>query len=90
MNEKGSLPIKQFTSIEKHNAGILYLLELASSLSVLLLAFVLIASMANVLTRSSVLTDNLIMQRIWACPQYIAIDASGVGTLSYERQAGAA
>ena len=73
--------MKQFTSIEKLDTGILYLLELASSLSVLLLAFGLIASMANVLTKGSVLTDNLIMQRVWAWTQCIAIDASVAGTI---------
>ena len=73
--------MKQFTSIEKLDTGILYILELASSLSVLLLAFGLIASMANVLTKGSVLTDNLIMQRIWAWTQCIAIDASVAGTI---------
>jgi len=44
--------MKQFTTIEKLDTGILYPLELASSLSVLLLAFGLIASMANVLTEN--------------------------------------
>ncbi len=73
--------MKQFTTIEKLDTAILYLLELASSLSVLLLAFGLIASMANVLTKGSVLTDNLFMQRIWAWTQCIAIDASVAGTI---------
>src|SRR5437660_4738726 len=73
--------MKQFPSIEKLDTGILYVLELAASLSVLLLAFGLIASMANVLTKGSVLTDNLIMQRIWAWTQCIAIDASVAGTI---------
>src|SRR5215467_633601 len=73
--------MKQFSSIEKLDTGILYALELASSLSVLLLAFGLIASMANVLTKGSVLTDNLIMQRICAWTQCIAIDASVAGTI---------
>jgi hypothetical protein len=73
--------MKHFTSIEKLDTGILYILELAASLSVLLLAFGLIASMANVLTKGSVLTDNLIMQRIWAWTQCIAIDASVAGTI---------
>jgi hypothetical protein len=58
--------MKQFKSIEQLDTGILYALELVSSLSVLLLAFGLIASMANVLTKGSVLTDNILMQRIWA------------------------
>src|SRR5947207_5124201 len=73
--------MKQFPSIQKLDTGILYTLELASSISVLLLAFGLIASMANVLTKGSVLSDNLIMQRIWAWTQCIAIDASVAGAI---------
>jgi hypothetical protein len=53
--------MKQFTSIEKLDTAILYSLELTSSLSILFLAFGLIASMANVLTKGSVLTGNLAM-----------------------------
>ncbi len=63
--------MKQFRSIEKIDTAILYTLELTSSISVLLLAFGLIASMANVLTQGSVLTDNLLMQRVWAWTQCI-------------------
>src|SRR5260370_42625453 len=73
--------MKQFSSIEKIDTGILYALELTSSISVLLLAFGLIASMANVLTKGGVLTDNLFMQRVWAWTQCIAIDASVAGTI---------
>jgi hypothetical protein len=73
--------MKQFTSIDKIDMAILYALELTSSLSILLLAFGLIASMANVLTEGSVLTDNLFMQRVWAWTQCIAIDASVAGTI---------
>src|SRR5712692_10470629 len=73
--------MKHFHTIEKLDTGILYLLELTSSLSVLLLAFGLIASMANVLTKGSVLTDDLFMQRVWAWTQCIAIDASVAGTI---------
>src|SRR5436305_15045987 len=73
--------MKQFHSIEKLDTAILYALELASSLSILLLAFGLIASMANVLTKGSVLTDNVFMQRVWAWTQCIAIDASDAGTI---------
>jgi len=73
--------MRQFHSIEQLDTGILYLLELASSLSVLLLAFGLIASMANVLTKGSALTENLLMQRVWAWTQCIAIDASVAGTI---------
>ena len=47
--------MNQFLSIHKLDQAILYNLEFASSLSVLLLAFGLIASVANILTKSSVL-----------------------------------
>lgn len=73
--------MKQFHTIEKLDTGILYALELASSISVLLLAFGLIASMANVLTQGSVLTDSAVMRQIWAWTQCIAIDASVAGTI---------
>ena len=73
--------MKQFQSIEKLDTAILYALELASSVSVLLLTFGLIASMANVLTKGSVLTGNPIMQRIWAWTQCVAIEASVSGTI---------
>ncbi len=73
--------MKQFATIQKIDTGIPYVLELASSISVLLLAFGLIASMANVLTQGSVLTDSLFMQRLWAWTQCIAIDASVAGTI---------
>ena len=73
--------MKQFATIEKLDTGILYCLELAASISVLLLAFGLIASMANVLTKGAVLTDHLWMQEIWAWTQCIAIDASVAGTI---------
>jgi hypothetical protein len=70
-----------FVSIEKLDIAILYLFELLSSVAILLLAFGLIASMANVLTEGSVLSDNLTMQRIWAWTQCVAIDASVAGTI---------
>src|SRR5713226_8771139 len=73
--------MQHFKTIEKLDTAILYILELASSLSIILLAFGLIASMANVLTKGSVLTDNLMMQRIWAWTQCVAIDASVAGTI---------
>src|SRR5437764_5041737 len=79
--------MKQFTTIQKLDTGILYCLELASSISIILLAFGLIASMANVLTKGSVLTDNLFMQRVWAWTQCIAIDASVAGTILRTLQA---
>src|SRR5260370_31867655 len=73
--------MKQFASIEKLDRSILYALELASSVSILLLAFGLIASMANVLTKGAVLSDNLVMQRIWAITQCCGIDACLAGTI---------
>src|SRR5260370_19419118 len=73
--------MKQFKSIEKLDTAILYTLELASSLSVLLLAFGLIASMANVLTNGAILTVNTTMQEIWSITQCLAVDASIPGTI---------
>src|SRR5713226_775971 len=73
--------MNQFPSIRKLDQAILYSLELASSLSVILLAFGLIASMANVLTKGGVLSDSPVMQSIWAWTQCIAIDASVAGTI---------
>lgn len=73
--------VKQFPSIEKLDTGILYILELASSLSVILLALGLITSMANVLTAGSVLTGNPFMEEAWAWVQCAAIDLSVPGTI---------
>src|SRR5579883_419903 len=70
-----------FPSIEKLDTAILYIFELISSVAILLLAFGLIASMANVLTEGSVLSDNVTMQRVWAWTQCVAIDASVAGTI---------
>jgi hypothetical protein len=67
--------------MRKLDQAILYALELASSVSVLLLAFGLTASMTNVLTKGSVLSDNPLMQRVWAWTQCIAIDASVAETI---------
>ena len=50
--------MKRFHTVEKRDAGLVYALELASSIRVLLLAFSLMTSMANVLTIGSVLTDH--------------------------------
>ena len=80
----------EFTTIKKLDTAILYGLELVSSLSVLFLAFGLIASMANVLTKGSVLTHNDVMQALYAWTQCIGIDASIPGaimrTLYFYRQ----
>ena len=56
-SEKG-MRSETFHTVEKPDAGLVYALELASSISVLLLAFSLMASMANVLTIGTVLTDD--------------------------------
>jgi len=45
--------MKHFTTVEKLDTGILYTLKLASSISVLLLAFGLIASMASPETKGT-------------------------------------
>src|SRR5690348_1704474 len=73
--------MKQILSIEKLDTGILYILELASSLPVLLLAFGLTASMANVLTKGAIFPDNLVMKRIWTVTQCVGIDAEMSGTI---------
>ncbi len=52
-----------------------------SSISVLLLAFVLVASMVNVLTKGTLLTDNGFMQALYAWSQCIGIDASIPGAI---------
>lgn len=73
--------MNQFPSIRKIDQAILYCLEFASSVSILLLAFGLIASMTNVLTKGSVLSENNTMQQIWAWTQTTAIDTSVAGTI---------
>jgi hypothetical protein len=73
--------VKRFPSIEKLDAAILYILELASNLSIILLAFGLIAFTANVLTKGGVLSDSPFMQSVRAWTQRIAIDASVAGTI---------
>lgn len=73
--------MNQFPSIRKIDQAILYCLEFASSVSILLLAFGLIASMTNVLTKGSVLSENALMQQIWAWTQTTAIDTSVAGTI---------
>src|SRR6266567_368396 len=73
--------MKQFPTIQKLDTGILYALELTSSISVLLLAFGLIASMVNVLTKGSILSENSFMQEIYAWTQCIGIDASIPGAI---------
>jgi hypothetical protein len=76
--------MKLFKTIEELDTGILYCLELASSVSVLLLASGLIVSMVNVLTKGTVLTDNLVIQSGWTWIQCAGIDLSSPGTQSVE------
>ncbi|GHO98392.1 hypothetical protein KSF_084400 [Reticulibacter mediterranei] len=82
--------MKQFSSIQKLDTGILYALELTSSFSVFLKVFGLIVSMVNVLTKGTLFTDNGFMQSLYAWSQCIGIDASIPGaimrTVYYYRQ----
>src|SRR5216683_3039493 len=73
--------MKQFRTIEKLDTGILYTLKLASAISVFLLTFGQLPSMANVLTKGAILTDNISMQRVWAVTQCVGIDAGMSGTI---------
>ncbi len=73
--------MNQFPTIRKLDSALLYALELASSLSIILLAFGLIASMANVLTKGGILSDSPFMQSVWTWTQCIAIDASVARTI---------
>jgi hypothetical protein len=73
--------MKLFRSIDKLDKVILCILELVSSLSILLLASGLFARVGNVLTKGIVLASNLFMQRVWAWTQCIAIDVSVAGTI---------
>lgn len=73
--------MKQFDTIEKLDTAILYILELVSSISVLLLAFGLIASVANILTQGSILTGNVVGQELYAWTQAIGIDAAIPGVM---------
>jgi hypothetical protein len=50
--------MKRVHTVEKPDAGLVYTLELASSISLFLVACDLIASMANVVPEGSVLTDH--------------------------------
>ncbi len=71
----------KFKSLEYIDTFILYVLELVSSLSVLLLALGLISSMANVLLDGAVLQRSSFMSAAWAWIQCAAIDLSVSGTI---------
>src|SRR5215472_10747910 len=73
--------MKRFASIEWLDNAILYTLELIASVSVLFLAVGLIASVANVLTEGSILTNNEFGRQFYAWSQAIGIDASIPGVI---------
>jgi hypothetical protein len=73
--------MKHFATIEKLDNAILYTLELIASVSVLFLAVGLIASVANVLTEGSILTNNEFGRQFYAWSQAIGIDASIPGVM---------
>lgn len=73
--------MNQFPTIRKLDSAILYALELFSSLSIILLSLGLVLSMSNVLTDGAILTSNIIMSRIWAVAQTVAIDTGMSGTI---------
>jgi hypothetical protein len=73
--------MKRFASIEWLDNAILYTLELIASVSVLFLAVGLIASVANVLTQGSILTNNEFGRQFYAWSQAIGIDASIPGVI---------
>lgn len=73
--------MKRFPLIEKIDNGILFTLELISSVSVLFLAVGLIASVANVLTGGEVISSNEIGKQFYAWSQAIGIDASIPGVI---------
>jgi hypothetical protein len=61
-------------AIEKIDSAILYGLELASSLSVVLLSVGVVASMSNTLTDGWLLGSNTAISRTWIISQTIAMD----------------
>ncbi len=73
--------MKRFPLIEKIDNGILFTLELISSVSVLFLAVGLIASVANVLTGGEVISSSEIGKQFYAWSQAIGIDASIPGVI---------
>ena len=66
--------MKQFLTIDKLDQTILYGLELASSISVVLLSVGVIASMSNTLTDGWLLGSNIAISRTWIISQTIAMD----------------
>jgi hypothetical protein len=61
-------------AIDKIDSAILYGLELASSLSVILLSVGVVASMSNTLTDGWLLGSNITISRTWIISQTVAMD----------------
>ncbi|HEU5379956.1 MAG TPA: hypothetical protein VFV38_31425 [Ktedonobacteraceae bacterium] len=66
--------MQQFTSIQKIDSAILYGLEIASSISVVLLSVGVVASMSNTLTNGWLLGSNVCISRTWIISQTVAMD----------------
>lgn len=66
--------MKDFLTIQKLDQTILYGLELASSVSVVLLSVGVVASMSNTLTNGWLLGSNIAISRTWIISQTVAMD----------------
>lgn len=66
--------MKPFLTIQKLDQTILYGLELASSVSVVLLSVGVVASMSNTLTDGWLLGSNIAISRTWIISQTVAMD----------------
>lgn len=66
--------MKHFPTIQKLDLAVLYGMELASSLSVVLLSIGVIASMSNTLTDGWLLGSNIAISRTWIISQTVAMD----------------
>jgi len=66
--------MKNFLTIDKLDQTILYGLELASSISVVLLSVGVVASMSNTLTNGWLLGSNIAISRTWIISQTVAMD----------------
>lgn len=66
--------MKSFLTIQKLDQTILYGLELAASISVVLLSVGVVASMSNTLTDGWLLGSNIAISRTWIISQTVAMD----------------
>lgn len=73
--------IQVFTSVGIVDKKLLWIFEMVSSLSVILLAAGLIVSQTNVQTHGEILSNNQWAQDSWAWTQNIAIDTSLLGSI---------